>query len=180
MFGEVKSSSKAIRNASPNAKTYVLMGYRSLSDVHIISARNDAALTEMFALRESADAPMRAEVIRDYWLEIRDAVQKCHQTHRSIHLVDYYIKFIKGDRYKMNTVETKLNALIAAYNKLVKGIDDAAAMDQERAYGGIIRAGKGKLVENLAHHLVQIAWVDVLNQNHSRIEINKKKNTDWY
>ncbi|HHU63509.1 MAG TPA: Bpu10I family restriction endonuclease [Clostridiales bacterium] len=76
MFGEVKSSSKAIRNASPNAKTYVLMGYRSLSDVHIISARNDAALTEMFALRESADAPMRAEVIRDYWLEIRDAVQK--------------------------------------------------------------------------------------------------------
>ena len=75
----------------------------------------------------------------------------------------------------MNTVETKLNALIAAYNKLVKGIDDAAAMDQERAYGGIIRAGKGKLVENLAHHLVQIAWVDVLNQNHSRIEINKKK-----
>lgn len=76
MFGEVKSSSKAIRNASPNAKTYVLMGYRSLSDVHIISARNDAALTEMFALRNSPNDPMHAEVIRDYWLEIRRAVQQ--------------------------------------------------------------------------------------------------------
>lgn len=51
MFGEVKSSSRAIKNASPNAKTYVLMGYRSLADTHIIAARNDSALTEMFALR---------------------------------------------------------------------------------------------------------------------------------
>jgi len=76
MLGEVKSSSKAIRNASPNAKTYVLMGYRNLSDVHIISVRNDAALTEMFALRNSSNDPMHAEVIHDYWLEIRRAVQQ--------------------------------------------------------------------------------------------------------
>lgn len=75
----------------------------------------------------------------------------------------------------MNTVETKLNTLIAAYNKLVKGIDDEAAMSHDRAYGGIIRAGKGELVESMASHLVQIAWEDVLNQSISRMEINKKK-----
>lgn len=75
----------------------------------------------------------------------------------------------------MTTVESKLNTLIAAYNKLVKGIDDEAALSHDRAYGGIIRAGKGELVENIAANLVQIAWVDVLHQNPSRMNINKKK-----
>lgn len=75
----------------------------------------------------------------------------------------------------MTTVETKLNTLIAAYNKLVKGIDDEAAMSHDRAYGGIIMAGKGELVESMATHLVQIAWEDVLHQSRTRMEINKKK-----
>jgi hypothetical protein len=75
----------------------------------------------------------------------------------------------------MNTVERKLNTLIAVYNKLVKGIDDEANMSQDRAYGGIIRSGKGKLVEKIASNLVEIAWVDVLNQKLSRMEIDKKK-----
>ena len=75
----------------------------------------------------------------------------------------------------MNTIELKLNTLIAAYNKLVKGIDDAATASNDRAYGGIIRAGKGELVENIATELVKIAWTEVLNQSLSRLEINKKK-----
>lgn len=74
MLGEVKSSSRAIKNASPNAKTYVLMGYRSLADAHIIAARNDSALTEMFALRENVNDPMHADVLTEYWREISDAV----------------------------------------------------------------------------------------------------------
>ena len=74
MFGEVKSSSGAIKNASPNAKTYVLMGYRSLADEHIIAARNDSALTEMFALRENANDPMHADILLQYWQEIKNAV----------------------------------------------------------------------------------------------------------
>lgn len=73
------------------------------------------------------------------------------------------------------TVQNKLNTLISAYNKLVQGIDETAAMSQDRAYGGIIRAGKGKLVENMATRLVEIAWIDVLHQNINRLEINKKK-----
>lgn len=75
----------------------------------------------------------------------------------------------------MTIVETKLNTLITTYDKLVKGIDEQAAISRDRAYGGVIRAGKGELVESLVTHLVQIAWEDVLHQNRARMEINKKK-----
>ncbi|MGI5851830.1 MAG: restriction endonuclease [Caldicoprobacterales bacterium] len=78
-------------------------------------------------------------------------------------------------RLEMNTIDRKLKTLISYYNRLVKGIDDAASMSQERAYGGVIRSEKGKLVEYLASQLVQIAWTDVLKQRPSRLEINRKK-----
>lgn len=74
-----------------------------------------------------------------------------------------------------DALEKRLGVLIAAYNKLVKGIDDAATANSDRAYGGIIRAGKGELVESLAANLVEIAWTEVLHQKLSRMEINKKK-----
>ncbi len=74
-----------------------------------------------------------------------------------------------------SNIEKRLGILISAYNKLVTGIDDAAAASNDRAYGGIIRAGKGELVESIAANLVEIAWTEVLNQRLSRMEINKKK-----
>ena len=80
MFGEVRSSSRAIRNASPNAKTYVLMGYKSIADAHIIAARNDSAITEMFVLREGANDPMNVDVIWDYWREIRNEINRASTT----------------------------------------------------------------------------------------------------
>lgn len=75
MFGEIKSSSKAIRSASPNSRTYVLMGYRDLADEHIVAARQDATLTEMFALRENENSPVLSSVLREYWKEIKSAVE---------------------------------------------------------------------------------------------------------
>lgn len=74
MFGEIKSSSKAIRSATPNSKTYVLMGYKDLADEHIIAARQDATLTEMFALRRSKNDDIDSSVLYDYWKEISEAV----------------------------------------------------------------------------------------------------------
>lgn len=74
MFGEIKSSSKSIRSASPNSKAYVLMGYKDLADSHIIAARQDSTLTEMFALKEEEHSPILASVLRDYWFEIKNAV----------------------------------------------------------------------------------------------------------
>lgn len=75
----------------------------------------------------------------------------------------------------MNNIESKLNEIIVAYNALVKGIDNVAATSSERAYGGIIRSGKGKMVEEITANLVEIAWTDILHQSASRLKISKKK-----
>lgn len=50
--------------------------------------------------------------------------------------------------------------LIRWYNLRVGGIEDEAIHDEERAYGGVIRAGKGRLVEDMAPHILQLAWAD--------------------
>ena len=50
--------------------------------------------------------------------------------------------------------------IIALYNKVVGGIEEEAASDIERAYGGFVRAEKGKLVEAIAKSVVQIAWAE--------------------
>lgn len=52
-----------------------------------------------------------------------------------------------------------IQAIVRSYNMLVQNIDSDARGDAYgRAYGGVVRAAKGKLVEGVAHHLVQIAW----------------------
>ncbi len=75
MFGEIKSSSKAIRSASPNSKTYVLMGYKCLADEHIIAARQDSTLSEMFVLRQNENSLIDAEALYLYWYEIVEAIK---------------------------------------------------------------------------------------------------------
>ena len=74
MFGEVKSSSKAIRSASPNSKTYVLMGYKNIANEHLIAARQDSTLTEIFVLQARDGAPFDKNTIYEYWKEITDSV----------------------------------------------------------------------------------------------------------
>lgn len=59
-----------------------------------------------------------------------------------------------------NTPATR-EELIRSYNLLVVGIEDEAMDDEKRAYGGIIRAAKGKLVESLTPHIIQLAWQEV-------------------
>ena len=51
--------------------------------------------------------------------------------------------------------------LIALYNKEVGNIDAVASGSDARAYGGVVRAGKGKLVETMAQHIVALAWREV-------------------
>ena len=75
MFGEIKSSSKTIRSASPNSQTYVLMGYKSIKDEHIIASRQDATLTEMFCLQDNESDSIHWEVLYDYWKEISNKVK---------------------------------------------------------------------------------------------------------
>lgn len=74
MFGEVKASSKSIRSATPNSKAYVLMGYKDLADNHIIAARQDSTLNEMFVLRKDRSSPIDGMVLMEYWDEITNAI----------------------------------------------------------------------------------------------------------
>ena len=75
----------------------------------------------------------------------------------------------------MTKLDEKLTEIIFEYNKVIKEMDIAAKTSKQRAYGGVIRSKKGSLVENMTANLVKIAWTDILNQQLSRMEINKKK-----
>ena len=56
-----------------------------------------------------------------------------------------------------NTPATR-EYLIRLYNLRVGGIEDEAIRDEERAYGGVIRSDKGRLVEEMAPHIIRLAW----------------------
>ena len=56
----------------------------------------------------------------------------------------------EGDEIRQN--------LIRSYNRIVGGVNNQAIGDQDRAYGGVIRSAKGKLVEGMAPYIVNLAW----------------------
>ena len=65
-------------------------------------------------------------------------------------------------------------SLINAYEFLVKGIDTKAKDNlDDRAYGGVVRAGKGLLVESMAKSLVEIAWKE-LGGDPQRLSLEKQ------
>src|SRR3989338_3330185 len=57
-------------------------------------------------------------------------------------------------------IKDDVRRLIDAYNLIVDGIDHEAD-ESDRAYGGVIRAGKGALVESLAKNMVSIVWREI-------------------
>lgn len=79
MFGEVQYSSKQIKNASPNSKTYVLMEYNDVSKEKLLSARYDNIMNELFVLRSGTRkdtelSPLSANVLLQYYIEISNVV----------------------------------------------------------------------------------------------------------
>ena len=76
-----------------------------------------------------------------------------------------------------NIKNATLVDLVKAYNLLVSGIEDRAIYpsidDKGRAYGGIVRAGKGLLVESLAKNLTLIAWRE-LKGDPARLSFEKE------
>ena len=78
MFGEVQYSSRQIKNASPNVKTYVLMENNEVSKEKIIAARYDNNLNEMFALRygrRNENKPLYNKALFEYYDEISTAIE---------------------------------------------------------------------------------------------------------
>lgn len=70
--------------------------------------------------------------------------------------------------------QTYLQELINIVNHKIKGIEYVAQVDQDRAYGGIIRSAKGKLLEELCKELVAIAW-DELGGDNKRLSFSNKR-----
>lgn len=69
----------------------------------------------------------------------------------------------------------KINSIIKAYEYLMKGIDKTAKTGVDgRAYGGIIRAGKGEMVESIAAEIIKLAWEE-LKQKPERLTIDRKR-----
>ncbi|MBI2025412.1 restriction endonuclease [Candidatus Kaiserbacteria bacterium] len=72
----------------------------------------------------------------------------------------------------MATKIPTIQDVVRAYNLLMRHIEDDAH-DGLRAYGGIIRAGKGALVESLARNIIEIAWHN-LGGKATRLSFDKK------
>lgn len=70
--------------------------------------------------------------------------------------------------------QTRLNSLIDIVNHKIQGIEYVAQVDQERAYGGIIRSAKGKLLEEFCKEIVKIAWSELDGAKH-RLSFSNQK-----
>ena len=81
MFGEIKSSSSNIRSATPNSKTYVLIGHKELDDRHIISARHDSFLSEIYVLREDENSPIDGHTLFLYYVDILNDIKNITKSH---------------------------------------------------------------------------------------------------
>ncbi|NLJ90119.1 MAG: hypothetical protein GX323_04390 [Clostridiales bacterium] len=66
-----------------------------------------------------------------------------------------------------NEFPKDIQSLINAYEFLVRGIETKAKESEDRSYGGIIRAGKGKLVER--------AKTLILERRNRRIPLHLKE-----
>ncbi|MBQ9182964.1 MAG: restriction endonuclease [Neisseriaceae bacterium] len=77
-----------------------------------------------------------------------------------------------------NKTQQSIQEIINTYNTVI-GVMEETAHEQdtsgERAYGGVVRATKGKLQEFITQRLIETAWIDELQQNKDRLEINSKK-----
>lgn len=74
MLGEVQYSSRLLKNATSNVKTYVLMETNQVSKDKIISVRYDKTLDEMFVLRFNTKSPVDYKVLKDYYNQVSDDI----------------------------------------------------------------------------------------------------------
>ena len=78
---------------------------------------------------------------------------------------------------KTSTVK-KLRNLIIEYENFMNIMEhdaEKAIRIDSRAYGGFIRAAKGKVQEYISENLVRITWGDELSQKTDKLTINSQK-----
>jgi histone H3/H4 len=72
----------------------------------------------------------------------------------------------------------RLDDLVETYDRTTRVMEHGAAKavkEDGRAYGGFVRAAKGKLQEYITEELVQIAWEVELAKDSKRLTINSNK-----
>lgn len=74
-----------------------------------------------------------------------------------------------------NRIEKEIQEIIDTYGAVIKTVDKKAKKDRGRAYGGVVRAMIGDLVQNgIAKRLVLIAWM-LLKKNPKRISFSSER-----
>ena len=71
-----------------------------------------------------------------------------------------------------------LEDIIETYNRCMSVMehDAARAMEEDsRAYGGFVRAAKGKMQEYITERLIRVSWSSELQENPRRLEVNSNK-----
>ncbi|SFM24079.1 hypothetical protein SAMN05421830_1264 [Desulfomicrobium norvegicum] len=74
--------------------------------------------------------------------------------------------------------DQELRKLIVLYNNVMEVMEHDAAKsmrDDNRAYGGFVRAAKGKIQELITERLVRTVWDVEMGENPERLSINSKK-----
>jgi len=87
------------------------------------------------------------------------------------------IKNIGRDLNKImaNKIDKEIQGIINNYEAVIKTIDKKAKKDKKRAYGGILRAAIGDLVQNgIAKKLILVAWI-LLEKNPKRISFSSER-----
>lgn len=73
-----------------------------------------------------------------------------------------------------HAAENLVDECIDLYNQVVKDVERKASQSSGRAYGGVVRASKGELVEKLAEKLIKAAWL-VNHNSEDGLSLNDQK-----
>lgn len=71
--------------------------------------------------------------------------------------------------------QKELDGLVEDYERTIGIMELNANENEERAYGGFVRQAKGKLQEYITKRLIEITWLNELNQDEARLDINSNK-----
>ena len=71
-------------------------------------------------------------------------------------------------------LEKEVDRLLLEYEHVFKSIDREAERQTSRAYGGVVRATKGKWFEAFTERLIELAW-DRLEADRSRLKVNPQR-----
>jgi len=73
-----------------------------------------------------------------------------------------------------NNTNKKINEIVATYYRVTQVMDGDASNEEERAYGGVLRAVKGKLQEHITEQIIKVAWENI-GGDIARLSIDAKR-----